>query len=165
MFSIKKTGCSSDEGSAYVRLLKQIQFESDEFEENEDDEIFNMQPENNEESIENEPFIDDVIENEEFLTIENFADEFSSQNREVLTYFQAYEYANEIEMVPEDQVPVVSQNIQGLNFSEEDLYDFRRPDQSEDQIIVQMGENVERESYKYIEDLSIELGIFIIRFF
>ena len=161
--NIFNKGCSSDEGSAYVRLLRQMSIASSETELDggEDHEIFvgpnevsDLDYIDNDEDPEVE-YESALEEDNIILTIHQYTKEFNAHSLEVYQHFDNIEYDHVVEVGP--SVPV-NQDIDDLDFNEEEEYDFSRPDQDESQLVRDIGVNVSRYNSTYLSDLTIELG-------
>ncbi len=103
---------------------------------------------------------DDFIDEDDSNDILQFAKDFNEQNQEIITYFENYTYTNVLTMLGENKTADIS--TIGIDFDEEILYDFRRPDQNEDELIIENNHSIlkQRPESIFIKDLTIELGTY-----
>ena len=96
----------------------------------------------------------EIEEDAHIESVDQFACEFDSQNREVIDYFEQIRYDNVV------QYSTLSASVEDNNieFNEALEYDFARPEQDESELVRKVGDNISRPFSKYVEDLTIDLG-------
>ena len=152
-------GVACDEGSAYVRLFKQMEidytYDSELFDSPEESTTIDMI---DSVEIDNEALYNEIeIESTEDAIIINprqFASEFDTQNTEVVDYFRKLKYDKVVTFNKTNALTDCNQS----DIDEEPEYDFSRPDQVENQFCRNVGDNLPRPLSKYFPDLTIQLG-------
>ena len=165
-------GHSSDEGSAYVRLMKQLFIDdiAQEFhDEYDDDHVFNDLRE-----VENDGY-DMSIETpesdeqdaigyvENFATTHDFNTEYNSHLKPIIQYAENIGFENNIRVRSDINHDSVSDDEDDDNIDDQEAeeYDFSRPIiDNEDQLVTTIGEAVRLQNCGPIKELNIELGDF-----
>ena len=100
-------------------------------------------------------FEDEVEEDSNIESVENFGSDFDRQNMDVIDYFHGIRFDN---VITYGEANLDFGDINLLNLDEADEYDFSRPEQEESQLVRAVGENRSRPSGNYLRNLDIELG-------
>ena len=142
-------GLSSDDGSAYVRLLKQKTVE----ENSEDEEVFNpdndLVASNRESDSPSESSSDEENEDAHLVPISVQAAEFDGQILEVIEQATRMVFVNPVQL--EERSVNLNQSLGALDLDETSEYDFSRPPQDGIPYHVSQCEPV--------RNLNIELGL------
>ena len=110
-------GCSSDEGSAYVRLMKQIEISDDEDDDSGD---FLSSYDHDCEDIEDDEVRDEIIDTQ------NHSIQFDAQMKSVYTYSHGLKFDKTITAETSNPIELETNNF---NFDQQelDMYEFSRP--------------------------------------